>query len=265
MLADAYNQAMDRINRQKPGFRELATKVLSWITCAKRPLTTSELRCALAIKVGKSKLDQGDLLQLGDVVSVCAGLVTVDEESHIIRLVHYTAQEYFERTWAFWFPDAQRNVSMTCLTYLSFDCFAAGFCSTKDEFKTRIPRSDLYDYATLYWGYHARAALNIDDFMEWESTKDIFFLNEEKERVWLERYATLTNSCVPQPGSDWILHVAAYTGITEFVRGVVNIVSDINAMDKYGRTALHWAARNGHENIADLLLNSGANVDARGK
>jgi hypothetical protein len=29
--------------------------------------------------------------------SVCAGLVTINREINTIRLVHYTAQEYFER------------------------------------------------------------------------------------------------------------------------------------------------------------------------
>jgi hypothetical protein len=32
------------------------------------------------------------------------GLVTVDKQSNIIRLVHYTAQEYFERNQSTWFP-----------------------------------------------------------------------------------------------------------------------------------------------------------------
>jgi hypothetical protein len=95
---------MDTINGQKPGYRKLAIKVLSWITCAKRPLTTSELRCALAINVGKSELDQGDFSQLEDMVSVYTGLVTVDEQSNIIRLVYYTIQDYFERTQHDWFP-----------------------------------------------------------------------------------------------------------------------------------------------------------------
>ena len=38
------------------------------------------------------------LFQMKDVlVSVCAGLVTIDRESNIIRLVHYTTEEFFER------------------------------------------------------------------------------------------------------------------------------------------------------------------------
>ena len=46
----------------------------------------------------RPKLDEENLPEIEDMVSVCAGLVTIDEESNIIRLVHYTTQEYFERT-----------------------------------------------------------------------------------------------------------------------------------------------------------------------
>jgi hypothetical protein len=35
MLAEAYQQTMERIKGQKQGFWELAKNVLAWITCAK--------------------------------------------------------------------------------------------------------------------------------------------------------------------------------------------------------------------------------------
>ena len=81
-----------------PGFRLLGRNILSWIICAKRPLTTYELQYALAVKAGDSKLDKDNLREIEDMVSVCAGLVTIDKDSNIVRLVHYTTQEYFERT-----------------------------------------------------------------------------------------------------------------------------------------------------------------------
>jgi len=89
---------MERITGQKPGLKKLAMDVLAWITCAKRPLTTVELQHALAVEAGEPGIDEENLTQVDDMVSVCAGLVTVDEESDIMRLVHYTTQEYFERT-----------------------------------------------------------------------------------------------------------------------------------------------------------------------
>ena len=149
---------MERIQGQVADSHELAKQVLSWIACAKTPLTTLELRHALAVEIGEPELDEENLPEVEDMVSVCAGLVTVDEESNIIRLVHYTTQEYFERTWASWFPNAQTDITKTCVTYLSFDSFDIGFCQTDEEFEARLRENVLYDYATYNWGYHACAA-----------------------------------------------------------------------------------------------------------
>ena len=101
-LEHAYTKVIERIEGQQTSFRNLARKILLWITHVKKPLTTLELRHALAVEVGEPKLDEDNLTSTDLMVSVCAGLVTVDEKSDIIRLVHYTTQEYFERTWTSW-------------------------------------------------------------------------------------------------------------------------------------------------------------------
>src|SRR5271156_3865476 len=154
----AYEEAMERVEGQITNSRDLAKQVLSWITCAKRPLNTSELRHALGVEIGESELDEENLPEVEDIISVCAGLVTVDEQSDIIRLVHYTTQEYFERTWTTWFPNAQRDIATTCITYLLFDVFETGFCPTDERFQERLQLNSLYDYAARNWGHHARVA-----------------------------------------------------------------------------------------------------------
>ena len=145
-LDSAYEQAMERIKGQMGDQTVLAKQVLAWITCAKRALTISELRYTLGIEIGISRFDKENLPDLEDTVSVCAGLVTVDEESDIIRLVHYTTQEYFERTWTSWFPGAQIDITNVCITYQSFDIFGMGFCQSDGEFKAQLQTSILYDY-----------------------------------------------------------------------------------------------------------------------
>ena len=110
---------MERIEGQVTDQEKLAKQVLSWITCAKRPLTASELQHALAVEEGESEFDEDNLSQIEDLVSVCAGLVTVDETG-IIRLIHYTTQEYFQRTYKSWFPDVEAKITTICITYLSF-------------------------------------------------------------------------------------------------------------------------------------------------
>src|SRR5579871_2126325 len=108
-LEDAYGEAIKRIDGQLDGDRLLARRALSWITCTQRALTTTELCCALAIEPGDTALNNDNVYEVDDVVSVCAGLVTVDSESNIIRLVHYTTQEYFERIHLDWHPGAQEE------------------------------------------------------------------------------------------------------------------------------------------------------------
>jgi hypothetical protein len=46
----------------------------------------------LAVELKDEELDQDSIPDVEDIISVCAGLVTVDEESNIIQLVHYTPQ-----------------------------------------------------------------------------------------------------------------------------------------------------------------------------
>ena len=89
---------MERFNSQLIDQAELAKQVLSWITCAKRPLAALELQHALAVEISESQLDEENLPAIEGMISVCAGLVMIDTESDIIQLVHYTAQEYFTRT-----------------------------------------------------------------------------------------------------------------------------------------------------------------------
>ncbi|OCK73256.1 hypothetical protein K432DRAFT_340557, partial [Lepidopterella palustris CBS 459.81] len=151
----AYTDALRRIDAQLPGKRRLAKKVLSWITYAERPLTPGELCHALAIELGK--LDEDDILEdESRIVSICAGLVTVDEKTNIVRLVHYTAQKYFERIREIWCTYAQLKIATTCLIYLTLDDFRTGSCPSDDKFQKRLEDNKLLSYAARYWAYHIR-------------------------------------------------------------------------------------------------------------
>jgi hypothetical protein len=68
-LDKAYDEAMERIMSQKKGFRDLAGRVLSWITYAQRPLTVRELVHALAVEPGERELDEDNFSDIEDLVS----------------------------------------------------------------------------------------------------------------------------------------------------------------------------------------------------
>jgi hypothetical protein len=158
-LDETYEQAIKRIEGQEKGYRELAKQVLSWVTYAKRPLSITEVQHALAVSADMTDMDRDFLPEVEVLGSICAGLITIDQNSHVLRLVHYTTREYFERMSSF--PDAEKDIAATCVTYLSFDIFNLGFCSTDQEFETRLQLYPLYRYAAQNWGHHVHAASTI--------------------------------------------------------------------------------------------------------
>ena len=265
VLDSAYRDVMERIRGQKPGFRRLAEKVLSWIICAKRPLTILELQHALAVVVGDSRLDKDNLEQIDRIVSVCAGLVTIDEESGIIRLVHYTTQEYFERTQETWFPGAETEITEICVTYLSFDVFRSGFCDSDYEFEERLTSNPFFKYATHNWGYHARNASTIsqavikflmDEALVDASNQGLFAI---KRYSFEETYSQ--NIRRGRTG----LHLIAYFGIDSIVMPLLETkMVDADSKDEWGQTPLSLATEGGHKAIVKLLLETGE-VDADSK
>lgn len=255
---ETYDAAMDRIKGQT-GSRELAIQVLSWITCARRRLTTLELQHALAVEIGKSDLDEDNLPEIEDLVSVCAGLVTVDEESNIIRLVHYTTQEYFERTQTHWFPNANVNITTICVTYLSFGVFESGFCSTDDSFNERLQLNHLYEYAARNWGHHARKALTlcqgVMEFLEQQA-------KVEAASQALMMPARSSNYSQRVPRRMTALHLVAYFGIEDAARALCQNAAEIDAKNTDSQTPLSLAAKNGHSKVVELLLENGAELES---
>ncbi|KAK3371579.1 hypothetical protein B0T24DRAFT_629559 [Lasiosphaeria ovina] len=157
---------MERVEGQAKDQESLAKQALSWITCVKRPPTTLELQHALAVELGRRELRRDNISDAEDIISVCAGLVTVDEESSVIRLVHYTTQEYLERTQCNWFPEPESDITTTCLTYLLFDAFEDGICHTDSEFDKSLQLNPLYEYAARSWGHHARKSSKLCHLFE---------------------------------------------------------------------------------------------------
>ena len=251
---------MKRINEQKSGSRRLAQNVLSWITCAKIPLSTSKLQHALAVEVDNCGLDEENLTQIEDMVSVCAGLVTVDEESKIIRLIHFTTQEYFEWTKGKWFPNAETDITAICVTYLSFDAFETGFCPTDKDFEARLQSNALYDYAARNWGHHARIA-------SIEKQLNLDFLNS-KAKMSASTQAMMASGSYSGysqrvPKQMTRVHLAAYFGLAEAMMALLENEHDPDSKDTYGQTPLLWAARNGHEAVVKLLLEKGAELETK--
>ncbi|KAH7061025.1 ankyrin repeat domain-containing protein [Paraphoma chrysanthemicola] len=267
-LDKAYGEALQRIEGQLSGDLERAKKLLSWITYAKRPLTTAEICCALAVEPEGAELDPENVPDVEDLVSVCAGLVVVDAESAVIRLVHYTTQEYFERIREQWNPSAQLDIASTCLTYLCFDAFKTGSCSSDEDFEERLRQSKFLDYATKHWGEHAAA---VEDEVCELACSFLFHsgLVSSAVQVLLAPSYRYKNYSQTNPKGTTGLHMAARSGLfvvsERFLsKHVRETAIAVNRKDSNGQTPLYLATQHGHKGMAELLLDKGANVNAWG-
>jgi ankyrin repeat protein len=267
-LDEAYEDAIERIKGQLPEDTALASRVLSWITYAQRALTTEEIRHALAVELDESSLNLDNLLDVEDIVSVCAGLVTIDEESNIIRLVHYTTQEYFERIRDEWNPSAQLDITSICLTYLCFDAFKGGACSTDQDFEKRLQQNVFLDYAAKHWGQHAvtvqdkiyeLACIFLLQSRLVSSAMQAMLVSDSKYKGYSRESPTQST------GLHLIVRFRLPRILVElFPRLEDKVEVSINARDGHNRAPLLLAARDGHDAMVELLLDKGAEVNAQG-
>ena len=86
-LDETYHKTLQRIRGQPEEHWKLAERVFDWITYALEPLSVDGLKHALATKPDTTLLSNDDLINQKFLLSVCAGLVVIDDESSIIRFV----------------------------------------------------------------------------------------------------------------------------------------------------------------------------------
>ena len=291
-----YDEIWERIKAQNPDDADLAKKVVYWVFHAMRPLTVLELQHALAVEPGDTTLDADSIPDEDLIISVCAGIVTIQGDSNTVGLVHSTTQEYFERTAAQFFPEAQQEILRTCLTYLVFDEFDGGPCNSDEEVKTRLQERPLLQYAAKHWGLHVTGSLEeleeeaILDFLNHDSKmmSSLQILNiraHQRERftqftprnvtaLWLASYfgfcyiaKLLLENGVEEDGENndnavgiSPFELAASRGHEKMVRLLLRHkeTRDIN-------TAFHHAAWSGHEAVMRTLLEHGAEINAPNK
>ena len=269
-LDTTYEQAMQRIDSQSHNSRALAKRILAWIVHSERPLLAEELQHALAIRPGvldTKELDTNFLPTRRVLLSLCAGLVTIDEATGIIRLVHFTTQEFFIRRATF--SQAHSDITQTCVTYLSLQAFESGFCRTDKEFEGRLLTYKLYHYAAHHWGHHAHKWLALNSVAPLEGI--LGFLQCKAKvaasgQVLMAKKLGSTHSNYSQevPGQVTGLHLGAYFGLERVIRVLLDKKVDLNAKDGHGWTLLWWAAQNRHQDMVKLLLKTEkVDVDAK--
>lgn len=213
-MGPTYNSALDALRAQPKSCRELAFKVLTWLVRARRILTVRELQLAVSMSGDCTTFDNSALPDRNTLLDVCASLVMVDEKEDTIRLVHYTVQEYLLRN-AIISDDIGSNSMITavCITFLSFDIFLEGACTSDKSLQDRWNLYPFLDYAAKQLSSH------LGGCNEALSTEPILrFLSEEGnvasyvQALYVQRGAGREGAYGIYPKGQKALHVAATLG-----------------------------------------------------
>ncbi|THW45161.1 hypothetical protein D6D21_04556 [Aureobasidium pullulans] len=269
--SSAYEATMERINQQQKRRSDLGKRILAWVVHAKRPLRFEELNHAIATRPGKRSIESGDMYAKEVILSVCAGLVTLNMDT--LRLIHYTAQEFFSDTWIQWLPNETTAIVDTCITYLSFDVFKEGPCRNDDSLKSRLNQYKLLGYAARNWGHHLRDQDSLAETDRTTTETVLSFLedtpltlsgSQAMEMTVVESHERLhgahsggqgnrTKALIIFHEGMYGVHLAAFFGLEHLTMLLIEKQQDADIRDSHGRTPLWWAANNGFAGLVKTL------------
>jgi Ankyrin repeats (3 copies) len=265
-LAAAYDQALERIDDQLQGHRDLGNRVLSWVIHACRPLTVEELRYALAM-AQHSTVDPGALHDSSNLTAFCAGLVIIGNQDSTVRLVHFTVQSYFEAVRRKRYPDADKLIAETCLKYIDQTLSLYPLSEDEDEeleldfdleeeISRRMP---FFLYSSQEWVYHAYRAR---DF-EHELCDSILRLEDKPIALEVCGLSIWGINMDHYCRGITLLMVAALFGFETTIKKLLERGADVNAETRK-HYVLHYAVLGGKPHIVSMLLDNGADVNCQG-
>lgn len=260
-----YDKALNRIDQQREGFRQLAQKVLACIVHAHRELSIGELQEAVAIEEGMEDIDHTtDLEEEQQLASVCAGLVRIDHEAGVIRLVHYTTQEYllgvsYDRL------GGERIIAQSCLQYLNMDVFRSVSISRSSELATIFQKYKFLRYAGKNWYRHANSDVEEEYVLEIDEMLSKPELQKLLGQIIFARSSVATGRLHMRPLSKVTpAHIYARLGLVRMMSHVIDRGDVVDAKNSVGETPLFLAAQQGHNGVVRVLLQQ-STVDVNSK
>ncbi|KAL8752513.1 MAG: hypothetical protein Q9199_005692 [Rusavskia elegans] len=291
---ELYDDAIARIESQNHDYRTLADKALRWVAYAFRPLPVEALQEAVAIELVEPRDQQSDdegiqdfddeaIHSISSILDVCAGLLVHDEISGLVRLVHYTAQDYFDAHAGSKFEKGHTSIAKECVTYLSYECFqnpeessseleisensdassddaVAGSVSASEESRCYY----LFDYATAFWAQHATTKELPVEIRRFLARKPrICLLTTSKYDLYASlrgpsrniRFLEVRHGC----------EIAAFYGIHDELETLCSRIKEAEVLHDLCNSSFNLAVSNGQARSIEILLDYGANINSEDK
>ena len=299
-LPSSVDEAYERILNRCSDV-EKAKKIFASILVAVEALTVEDISVILAIgdNEGKVTSDIEASIEPADRMATTirdlCGLFVVIKDSEV-HLLHQTAREFLmskdptteqsqhaktsmtktadfrTATWkhSLNLAECHRFLTSVCVRFLQMD-------------QQRKSVYEFEKYAVWHWDEHMNNALL--DKSERLITVGVELCNDKMRSTWLDDFkkgfesgstdpstavkkpekksakAAVDNERLVDPRFSPLLILAAWVGIEPLVLAVLDQYPNVNISDDEGTTALWWAAHQGHDSIAKILLARGAKID----
>ena len=275
---DAYEAMLGRSPHPKK-----ARRLLHIVLAAVRPLTLREMNMALNIEEGQRSREEVDLdpeETFGSYLKNLCGLF-ISVYGSCIYLLHQTAKDFLMLSESSGAYDTRHNLSTSawkhsmeldisnfmlakiCLTYLSFVVFEddpfvfRNMDLKRHEIRDYCLKHDFLDYASKYWASHFRQAKENSVMLEmWHHVCDV---SSKRFSTWVD--------CWIDHDIYWGMNplcLASYLGheaiVEQLIRSNVNLEG---CNGPYDPTPLSYAAAEGYDRIAEILIRNGACINAR--
>lgn len=261
-LDDIYSIAVNRIQEQSKKLKDLGMRILAWVIYAARRLTVDELRHAIATRPNDIFFRQRGLMKSKEIITRTAGLLQFQNGK--VEFVHHTITEFLKKLQeAGFFPNAQTEIALTCLTYLKF----SNFKDPTDDMENRAKEFPFLDYAAGHWGYHATRCMKCEPKYS-KAFSDVL----SKDEIPLGSLQIIAAKVLENPVALRIpmwkrnmrpLQMAIVCGLESIVETILSQNDvDTEEIGYKNETALHTAARSSSQSAIKLLLSRHAKVNA---
>ena len=214
-------------------------------------MQSEELRHALGVDLGAEGFTIDNVPSVGTVLGCTLGLVTIDENTSTVRLLHLTLQEHLGASHAL-FETPQSMMAEICLTYLD----SPSVRRPRPNLHKALEESPFLEYATRFWGTHAAREVT-----EQVKSRALRLLDGYENHV---SFAIFWRERIRESYSEWDvhgisgLHCIAFWGIAEIAIAMLEKKKwDVNGRDSKGDTPLMWAVRYGNDRVVGELLKQG--------
>lgn len=176
-LFATYERILDKVNASNEDTQHLVQRVLTWIICSKKPLSTKQLLEAVSLEEGQTKLDTDAMPDEEGILKWCSSLVRRTPDGQTLELAHFTVEEFLAAIdcgqtrnlyGRYKITSASQDLTLAnlCLTYLEFENFQGDNWKEKKELLEFFKDYPFFEYAAKYWNVHAENHQDDKNFLQ---------------------------------------------------------------------------------------------------